>query len=34
MQQELQAIGINAQLKVVDWPTSVQMALKGDTGWH
>ena len=24
MQQELQAIGINAQLKVVDWPTSVQ----------
>ncbi len=34
MQQELQAIGINAQLKVVDWPTSVQMALKGDTGWN
>ena len=27
MQQQLQAIGINAQLKVVDWPTSVQMAL-------
>ena len=24
MQQELQAIGINAQMKVVDWPTSVQ----------
>ena len=24
MQQELQAIGINAELKVVDWPTSVQ----------
>jgi peptide/nickel transport system substrate-binding protein len=24
MQQQLQAIGINAQLKVVDWPTSVQ----------
>jgi peptide/nickel transport system substrate-binding protein len=34
MQQQLQAIGINAQLKVVDWPTSVQMALKGDTGWN
>ena len=24
MQQQLQAIGINAQMKVVDWPTSVQ----------
>ena len=34
MQQQLQAVGINAQLKVVDWPTSVQMALKGDTGWN
>jgi peptide/nickel transport system substrate-binding protein len=34
MQQQLQAIGINAQMKVVDWPTSVQMALKPDTGWN
>jgi len=34
MQQEMQAIGINAQLKVVDWPTSAQMALKADTGWN
>ncbi len=34
MQQELQAIGINAQMKVVDWPTSVQMAQKPDTGWN
>jgi peptide/nickel transport system substrate-binding protein len=34
MQQQMQAIGINAQLKVVDWPTSVQMALKPDTGWN
>jgi len=34
MQQQLQAIGINAQMKVVDWPTSVQMALKADTGWN
>ena len=34
MQQQLQAIGINAQLKVVDWPTSAQMALKPDTGWN
>jgi peptide/nickel transport system substrate-binding protein len=34
MQQQLQAVGINAQLKVLDWPTSVQMALKGDSGWN
>jgi peptide/nickel transport system substrate-binding protein len=34
MQQEMQAIGINAQLKVVDWPTSANMALKPDTGWN
>src|SRR5579872_3555886 len=34
MQQQLQAVGINAQLKVVDWPTSAQMALKPDTGWN
>jgi peptide/nickel transport system substrate-binding protein len=34
MQQEMQSIGINAQLKVVDWPTSVNMALKPDTGWN
>ena len=34
MQQQMQAIGINAQLKVVDWPTSANMALKPDTGWN
>jgi peptide/nickel transport system substrate-binding protein len=34
MQQELQAIGINAQMKVVDWPTSVQLSQKPDTGWN
>jgi peptide/nickel transport system substrate-binding protein len=34
MQQEMQAVGINAQLKVVDWPTSANMALKPDTGWN
>jgi len=34
MQQALQSIGINAQLKVTDWPTSVNMALKPDTGWN
>jgi peptide/nickel transport system substrate-binding protein len=34
MQQQLQAVGVKAQLKVVDWPTSVNMALKPDTGWN
>jgi peptide/nickel transport system substrate-binding protein len=34
MQQELQAVGINAEMKVVDWPTSVQMSQKPDTGWN
>jgi peptide/nickel transport system substrate-binding protein len=34
MQQQLQAVGINAQLKVTDWPTSVQMSLKPDAGWN
>jgi peptide/nickel transport system substrate-binding protein len=34
MQQQMQTVGINAQLKVVDWPTSAQMALKSDTGWN
>ena len=34
MQQQLQSVGINAQLKVVDWPTSVQMAQHPDTGWN
>ncbi len=34
VQQQLQAVGINAQMKVVDWPTSVQMAQKSDMGWN
>ena len=34
MQQELQAIGINAEMKVVDWPTSVQLSQKADSGWN
>jgi peptide/nickel transport system substrate-binding protein len=34
MQQELQAVGINAQMKVVDWPTSVQMSLLSDASWN
>jgi peptide/nickel transport system substrate-binding protein len=34
VQQQLQAVGINAQMKVVDWPTSVQMALNTTQGWN
>jgi peptide/nickel transport system substrate-binding protein len=34
MQQQLQAIGINAQMKVVDWPTSVQMMRNTTEGWN
>src|SRR5262249_31791153 len=34
MQQQLQAIGINAQMKVVDWPTSVQLQLNTTEGWN
>lgn len=34
MQQQLQAVGINAQMKVVDWPTSVQMWMNSTTGWN
>jgi peptide/nickel transport system substrate-binding protein len=34
MQQQLQAIGVNAQMKVVDWPTSVQMMQNTTEGWN
>jgi peptide/nickel transport system substrate-binding protein len=34
VQQQLQAVGVNAQMKVVDWPTSVQMALNTTEGWN
>jgi peptide/nickel transport system substrate-binding protein len=34
MSEEMKAIGINAQLRVLDWPTSVQVAQKADTGWN
>src|SRR6185312_429542 len=34
MRQQLQAIGINAQLKVTDWPTSVQIATHEVTTWN
>lgn len=34
MQQQLQAVGINARMKVVDWRTSVRMAGEADGDWH
>jgi peptide/nickel transport system substrate-binding protein len=34
MAAELNAVGINAQLKVVDWPTAVAMRQKPDSGWN
>ena len=35
MQQQMRAIGINAQLRVVDWPTSVQMSQRVNSNeWH
>ena len=34
MQQEMQAVGIKAELKVVDWPTSVQMSQVSDGSWN
>ncbi|MBV8650297.1 MAG: ABC transporter substrate-binding protein, partial [Alphaproteobacteria bacterium] len=34
MSEELKAVGINARLDVVDWPTSVQRQEKEDTGWN
>ena len=34
VQEQLKAVGINAEIKVVDWPTSVQMSQKADSGWN
>ncbi len=34
VQQQLQAIGINAQLRVTDWPTSVQIATHEVNTWN
>lgn len=32
--QELKAVGINAQLQVLDWPTALQRSMHPDTGWN
>lgn len=35
MEQQLKAVGINASLRVVDWPTSVQMSQRlNNDEWH
>jgi peptide/nickel transport system substrate-binding protein len=34
MAEQMKTIGINAQLKVLDWPSSVQMQQKTDQGWN
>ncbi len=34
MQQQLQAVGINAQLKVTDWPTSIAITQNEVQGWN
>jgi peptide/nickel transport system substrate-binding protein len=35
MEQQLKAVGINASLRVVDWPTSVQMSQQlNSSEWH
>ncbi len=34
MAEQLKAVGINAQLKVTDWPTSVQISNNDSTGWN
>ncbi len=32
--QQLRAVGINAQLQVLDWPTALQTSLKGAADWN
>lgn len=32
--EQMKSIGINAQIQVVDWPTSMGMYLKPDTNWN
>jgi peptide/nickel transport system substrate-binding protein len=34
MAEQMKTIGINAQLKVLDWPSSVQMQQKETKGWN
>ena len=34
MAQQLQAVGINAELQVLDWPTALAKSLKGTPDWN
>ena len=34
MAQQLKAVGINAQLEVLDWPTALQTSMKGTPNWN
>ena len=34
VQEQLKAVGMNAELQVVDWPTSVQTYMKPGTNWN
>ncbi len=34
MAEQLKAIGVNASLRVVDWPTSIALRRKPDSGWN
>ncbi|MGH2896993.1 MAG: ABC transporter substrate-binding protein, partial [Solirubrobacteraceae bacterium] len=34
MAQQLKAVGINAQLLVLDWPSALQMSMKGTPNWN
>jgi peptide/nickel transport system substrate-binding protein len=34
MSQELKAVGINAELQVLDWPTALQKSMKGTPDWN
>jgi peptide/nickel transport system substrate-binding protein len=34
MRRQLQGVGVNAEMKVVDWSTAVQMAMNTTAGWN
>jgi peptide/nickel transport system substrate-binding protein len=34
MAEQLKAVGVKAELKVMDWPTSTQMAKTSNSGWN
>jgi peptide/nickel transport system substrate-binding protein len=34
MAEQLKSVGINAQLQVLDWPSALQMSMKGSAPWN